>query len=112
MKNLNKKGFTLIELLAVIVILAILVTVSVPAVTKYLASARKGTYSTNALSAIDTVKNDYLFNGATGTKKYTLDNINSLLDKKLINSPYGKKYDTSSYIQVTDNGTTITYAIC
>ena len=32
MKKLNKKGFTLIELLAVVVILAILVTVSVPAV--------------------------------------------------------------------------------
>ena len=36
MKKLNKKGFTLIELLAVVVILAILVTVSVPAVVKYL----------------------------------------------------------------------------
>ena len=34
MKKLNKKGFTLIELLAVVVILAILVTVSVPAVVK------------------------------------------------------------------------------
>ena len=30
----NKKGFTLIELLAVIVILAILVMVAIPAVTK------------------------------------------------------------------------------
>ena len=36
----NKKGFTLIELLAVIVILAILVMVAIPAVTKYLNSAR------------------------------------------------------------------------
>ena len=41
MKKLNKKGFTLIELLAVVVILAILVTVSVTAVVKYLGTARR-----------------------------------------------------------------------
>ena len=41
MKKLNKKGFTLIELLAVVVILAILVTVSVPAVVKF-RNSKKG----------------------------------------------------------------------
>jgi len=57
MKKLNKKGFTLIELLAVIVILAILVAVAVPAVTRYLNTARKGTYADNAQAAISVVRN-------------------------------------------------------
>ena len=60
MKKLNKKGFTLIELLAVVVILAILVTVSVPAVVKYLGTARRETYATNALRAIDAAKKKVL----------------------------------------------------
>ena len=98
MKKLNKKGFTLIELLAVVVILAILVTVSVPAVVKYLGTARRETYATNALRAIDAAKNDYVNKGYTGVKYYTLDEtdhdaternsdgriyLNDLLDKKL-----------------------------
>lgn len=121
MKKMNKKGFTLIELLAVVVILAILVTVSVPAVIKYLGTARKGTYSTNALNSIDAVKNDYLINGYTSEKKYSLDNVNALLDKKLVKSPYSSEYDASSYITakttvVTDERgvetTNVEYSIC
>lgn len=129
MKKLNKKGFTLIELLAVIVILAILVAVAVPAVTRYLSTARKGTYADNAQSAISAVRNDVIsqFN-TTDSRVYYLDaacikedaktsdttksacdtaggtwqeGINDLLEKKLKKSPYGKDYDSDSYIQVT-----------
>ena len=117
MKKLNKKGFTLIELLAVVVILAILVTVSVPAVVKYLGTARRETYATNALRAIDAAKTDYVNKGYTGVKYYTLDEndhdaterncdsriyLNDLLEKKLNNSPYGEKLvvgSTGSYIK-------------
>ncbi len=128
MKKLNKKGFTLIELLAVIVILAILVAVAVPAVTRYLTTARKGTYADNAQSAISAVRNDvvsqfsnagsrvYYLNGAcmkdgsktSDTTKAACETasgtwqegINDLLDKKLKKSPYGKDYDSNSFIQV------------
>ena len=88
MKKLNKKGFTLIELLAVIVILAILVAVSVPAVTRYLNTARKGTFADNAQSAISAVRNEVLANfGNTtfdenGVKVYTKTEINGFLEKK------------------------------
>ena len=117
MKKLNKKGFTLIELLAVVVILAILVTVSVPAVVKYLGTARRETYATNALRAIEAAKNDYVNKGYTGVKYYTLDEadhdtternsdgkiyLNDLLDKKLNNSPYGVRLvtgATGSYVK-------------
>ena len=61
----NRKGFTLIELLAVIVILAILVMVAIPAVTKYLNQARQGTFVDNAKSAISAVRNDVIISGCT-----------------------------------------------
>ena len=136
MKKLNKKGFTLIELLAVVVILAILVTVSVPAVVKYLGTARRETYATNALRAIDAAKNDYVNKGYTGVKYYTLDEtdhdaternsdgriyLNDLLDKKLNNSPYGEKLvtgSTGSYVKAESTydaatrQTTTTFSIC
>lgn len=58
MKKLNKKGFTLVELLAVIVIMALLVAVAIPAVTRYLETARKGTYYDNVQAAVGAVRND------------------------------------------------------
>ena len=113
MKKINKKGFTLIELLAVIVILAILIAVAVPAITRYLASARANTFKDNALSVIDTVRKDKIING-TGATTYTFETINGLLEKKLNKSPYGEDYGTSSCVKVTtDESTgTDTYLIC
>ena len=74
MKKLNKKGFTLIELLAVIVILAILVAVAIPAVTRYLNTAREGTYADNAQAAISVVRNDVISTfGAASSKAYGLN---------------------------------------
>ena len=113
MKN-SKKGFTLIELLAVIVILAILVAVAIPAITRYLNTARKGTYATNAQAAISAVRNDIITQGITVDSYYTIENVNKLMDKKLENSPYGAPYQDSSYVKVEfDNATgNATYSIC
>ena len=113
----NNKGFTLIELLAVIVILAILVAVAVPAVTRYLDTARKGTFASNANAAISAVRNDVIAKGVTTTTVYNLAAINGLLDKQLKDSPYGKPYTANSYIKVTfattgTNAGTPTYSIC
>lgn len=107
----NKKGFTLIELLAVIVILAILVMVAIPAVTKYLNTARQGTFTDNAQSAISAVRNDVIAKG-TQIEEYPLLEINKLLEKKLLTSPFGGAYCTESYIRVTtDNDGNATYYI-
>lgn len=119
----NKKGFTLIELLAVIVILAILVMVSIPAVMRYLDTARKGTFSDAAATAVSAVRNDVIINGIQGKKTYTLGKadqngkyaegtINNLLEQKLTNSPYGKQYNESSYITVDVNNESTKYYIC
>lgn len=106
----NKKGFTLIELLAVIVILAILVMVAIPAVTKYLNAARQGTFADNAKAAIDTVRNDVIMYGfgyagsgaSTDGNVMTYDKgaINGLLEKDLTTSPFGGPY-TQASITVT-----------
>ena len=142
MKKINKKGFTLIELLAVIVILAILIAVAVPAITRYLAEARKGTFVDNAQAAITAVRDEMIIS-SIGTssvsypkttdgkdtkyestvtdengKKYTStvflkDAVNMLLEKKLKTSPYGGKYTDNSYIKVTPAADgTYTFEIC
>ena len=107
----NKKGFTLIELLAVIVILAILVMVAIPAVTKYLNAARQGTFADNAKSAISAVRNDVIING-NQNDTYNLEKINGLLEKKLKTSPWGKAYDDTSCVKVTTTSGTTIYYMC
>ncbi len=108
MKN-NKKGFTLIELLAVIVILAILVMLAIPAVTRYLNSARKNAFSDNALRAVEAVRNDVIEKGFSNTRTgtnapnctgskcyYNLSAINELLETKLTTSSFGNDYDSDN----------------
>ena len=134
MKKLNKKGFTLIELLAVIVILAILIAVAVPAITRYLAEARKGTFVDNAQAAITAVRDEEIISSiGTTSVSYPLtsDNkstqyvstdkatvflkeaVNMLLEKKLKTSPYGGEYTKNSYIKVTPAADgTYTFEIC
>lgn len=122
----NKKGFTLIELLAVIVILAILVMVAIPAVTKYLNEARQGTYADSALKAIDAVRTDVISKGfadndGTATNialsgnvlTYDKDAINNLMEKTLDKSSFGSSYKhvKIAVTQDTSTGNT-TYYMC
>lgn len=118
MKNIkNQKGFTLIELMAVIVILAVLVMVAIPAVTTYLDSARKGAFSNSAKSAISAVRNDVIINGFNGNGSneaiYDLTKINSLLDKTIVNSPFGGTFNNDSVkVKVTNDNGVYTYEMC
>ena len=59
MKRLNNKGFTLIELLAVIVILAIVVAITIPAVLSSINSARTSAFETTAKTVGDWVEREY-----------------------------------------------------
>ena len=113
MKN-NRKGFTLIELLAVIVILAILVTLTVPALTKYIESSRKNTFYINTERILDQIRLDVVQHPTITEKTYTLLQINELLEsnKRLVKSSYGNNYDPTSYIKVTYTNNQPTFEIC
>ncbi len=57
---MKEKGFTLIELLAVIIILAIILGIMIPNVTKTLERANKDTLEENAEALLSVVKQSYL----------------------------------------------------
>lgn len=59
MKKLNNKGFTLIELLAVIVILAIVVAITIPAVLSSINGARSSAFETTAKTVADWAEREY-----------------------------------------------------
>ena len=61
----NKKGFTLIELLAVIVILGVLLAIAIPAVSKYINTAKKSTYKENVQSYAKAAKSEFMNIGSS-----------------------------------------------
>ena len=59
MNKLNKKGFTLVELLAVIIILAIVVGITIPAVLTTTSNAKKKAFQTAANTMADWIDRQY-----------------------------------------------------
>ena len=88
--------------------------VAIPAVTKYLEIARRGTFSDAAATAISAVRTSYIADGKTGTETYDKTQINALLEKKLNKSPFGNNYSDNIKVTVTPGTTSddITYHIC
>ena len=64
MKKMNNKGFSLIELIIVIAIMAVLVAIIAPNLTKYLGKSKKQTDKTN-LKEIENQVRNAISNGAT-----------------------------------------------
>lgn len=112
MKNkykINQKGFTLIELLAVIVILAILMTLAVTSMQRYINNAKKDTYITTAQQFLDSVRLG-VTNGEYDTPDIgactvvAVSSIETTTDTK--KSPYGKSYkEEKSYVVVYNSAT-------
>lgn len=117
-KLIGNKGFTLVELLAVIVVLAIVMSLAVVAITGVLDNARRATFVSEAKSFLEGARNvvnsDDLIsvidrnnvhhllacdNDAYKSTTIKLDEIP--LQQGGIKSPYGNKYDKlNSYIYV------------
>ena len=100
----SNKGFTLIELLAVIVILAILMTLAVTSMQRYINNAKKDTYITTAQQFLDSVRLG-VTNGEYDTPDIgkctvvAVSNIETTTGTK--QSPFGKEYnDSKSYVVV------------
>lgn len=108
----NKKGFTLIELLAAIVILAIILAIAIPRVTKYISDSRKDSYVTTAKEFADTVTKNAtseMYDLPISSADITIVSINMVeLQKGGTKSAYnGKWINDSSYVAIINVGTDI-----
>ena len=111
MKKLNKKGFTLIELLAVIVILAVLLAIAVPAVSNYINTSKKSGYIDTVKMYVDAARNASIsetfdfpsdMNHATAI---SFSELKDLLEKGGATSSYGNEWEVAnSYVVIVNEG--------
>ena len=92
MKKLNNKGFTLVELLAVIIILAIVVGVSIPAITNVINDSKNNSLGVAADSA-----------EKFASEQYSLMSVNdSLVETNFKNKVGSLVTETSKDFEVTE----------
>ncbi len=104
----NKKGFTLIELLAVIIILAILMTLAITAMSGYIRNARKDTFRTTALQYANAARLSFV-NGdydLPGRGECLVIETNTIaLESGSHESSFGQAFSDNSYIIIYNDTT-------
>ena len=102
----NKKGFTLIELLAVIIILAILMTLAITAMSGYIRNARKDTFRTTALQYANAARLSFV-NGdydIPARGQCLVIKTNSIaLESGSHESSFGQEFTDNSYVIIHNN---------
>ena len=89
---MRKRGFTLIELLAVIVILGLLLTIAVPAVSSYITSSKKGSFISSAKLFLNQARNKILIDRnipRDKNEKITISISDLDMEKDMNKSSYG-----------------------
>lgn len=104
MKENRRKGFTLIELLAVIIILAILMTLAITAMSGYIVNARKDTFITTAQQYANAARLSFV-NGEYETiargNCIAVKTSGIALESGTTDSPFGNAYETQdSYVVI------------
>lgn len=109
MKKLNEKGFTLVELLAVIVILGLLMSVAVGAVTIYMDKSKKQAMETIVSTAYDGAVNTLMEeNIMLNEGESTTFNLLDLYEKGSIErpaDPYNSSKECTGNVKVTNTTT-------
>ena len=104
----NNKGFTLVETIAVIIILGVVLSITVPSITNVVKSTNKNRMISDAETFISEVK-EYVESDTIGNtpkdNKYKLVDIKSKLSK----SPYGGNYNMESSFVIINNNS---YTVC
>ncbi len=98
----NKKGFTLVELLAVIVILALIMSIAVFSITGVLDTAKTKTFKETAAGIIDGVKKQLLIEGELLPGDYIF--TSSILEKGGQESPFGGNITFAATLSTTTGG--------
>lgn len=100
MKKLNRKGFTLVELLAVIIILAIVVAITIPAVTSTIATSREKAGTTAAQIAANWIDEQYalLTVSQTSANKIFYDSTNGCGASALLCVSTDKPISNSNFL--------------
>ena len=105
----NKKGFTLIELLAVIIILAILMTLAITAMSGYIRNARKDTLRTTALQYANAARLSFV-NGdydIPARGQCLVIKTNSIaLESGSHESSFGQDFTDNSYVIIHNSSST------
>ena len=110
-RRMNKKGFTLIELLAVIIILAILMTLAITAMSGYIRGARKDTFVTTAQQYANSVRLSFVNGEYSATvmpsrgQCLVVSTNTVALESGSHESPFGQAYSDDSYIIILNDTT-------
>ena len=110
-KRMNKKGFTLIELLAVIIILAILMTLAITAMSGYIRGARRDTFVTTAQQYANAVRlsfvnGDYAADLMPSYGECLAVSTNTVaLESGSHESPFNSAYSDESFVIIYNSST-------
>lgn len=107
---MKKNAFTLVELLAVIVILAVLLTIAVPAVSNYIVNSKKESYVVVMQEYLAAARNLILseqVKAPLDKNEVTILSFDAIpLEKGTTTSPFGSEWvDSKSYVAVINSGT-------